>query len=160
MSVPSSFSGASTGVRVRFAPSPTGYLHVGGARTALFNWLFARNTGGTFILRIEDTDTARSTEEHTRDILDGLTWLGITWDEGPHFQGAEVERHRQNAERLLTEGKAYRCFCTKDELEAERQRTPIGGDAFTYDRRCYRLSPAEITSRLERGDPFAIRFLM
>jgi len=90
--------------RVRFAPSPTGYLHVGGARTALFNWLFAHKTDGTFVLRIEDTDRERSTEEHTKVILDGLDWLGIGWDEGPYFQGAYADQHRADAERLLAEG--------------------------------------------------------
>src|SRR6266511_2118937 len=93
--------------RVRFAPSPTGYLHVGGARTALFNWLYARRTGGTFLLRIEDTDKQRSTDEHTRVILDGLTWLGLDWDEEPVFQGARLQRHQEIADRLLAEGKAY-----------------------------------------------------
>src|SRR2546423_1569761 len=93
--------------RVRFAPSPTGYLHVGGARTALLNWLYARHTGGQFLLRIEDTDKARSTEEHTKVILDGLTWLGLDWDEEPVFQGARVKRHQEVADRLLAEGKAY-----------------------------------------------------
>jgi glutamyl-tRNA synthetase len=102
-----------TAPRVRFAPSPTGYLHVGGARTALFNWLFARHSGGTHVLRIEDTDRERSTEEHTRVILDGLTWLGISWDEGPYFQGEYADRHQADAERLLAQGKAYRCFCSK-----------------------------------------------
>ena len=93
--------------RVRFAPSPTGYLHVGGARTALFNWLFARHTGGTLVLRIEDTDRERSTEAHTRVILDGLAWLGVTWDEGPCFQGDYGPRHKADAERLLAEGGIY-----------------------------------------------------
>jgi glutamyl-tRNA synthetase len=93
--------------RVRFAPSPTGYLHVGGARTALFNWLYARHTGGTFLLRIEDTDKQRSTDEHTQVILDGLTWLGLDWDEEPVFQGARITRHQEAADRLLAEGKAY-----------------------------------------------------
>src|SRR3989475_802924 len=92
---------------VRFAPSPTGYLHVGGARTALFNWLYARHVGGTFLLRIEDTDKARSTDEHTKVILDGLTWLGLDWDEPPVFQGARVTRHQEVADKLLAEGKAY-----------------------------------------------------
>ena len=146
--------------RVRFAPSPTGYLHVGGARTALFNWLFARKTGGTFILRIEDTDQARSTPEHTQVILDGLTWLGLDWDEGPYFQGAEVERHRRDGERLLTAGKAYRCFCTREELEAQRQSAPSGGEAFKYDGRCGRLAEDEIRRRLDAGVPFAVRFRM
>ena len=94
-------------IRVRFAPSPTGYLHVGGARTALFNWLYARHTGGTFLLRIEDTDKQRSTDEHTQVILDGLTWLGLDWDEPPVFQGARLARHQEIADRLLAEGKAY-----------------------------------------------------
>ncbi|HEU5169629.1 MAG TPA: glutamate--tRNA ligase [Gemmatimonadales bacterium] len=146
--------------RVRFAPSPTGYLHVGGARTALFNWLYARKTGGTFLLRIEDTDRERSTEAHTRVILDGLTWLGITWDEGPFFQGACAERHRADAERLLAEGKAYRCFCTREELEERRAAAEAARTGFRYDRRCHRLAPAEIEARLAAGTPFTIRFLV
>ena len=146
--------------RVRFAPSPTGYLHVGGARTALFNWLFAKKTGGTFILRIEDTDQERSSDEHTRVILDGMTWLGTTWDEGPFFQGESVERHRRDAVRLLDENKAYRCFCTREELDAQRKATRQGADAFKYDRRCDRLSKDEIAGRLAKGMPFAIRFRM
>ena len=116
-----------TAPRVRFAPSPTGYLHVGGARTALFNWLYARHTGGTMVLRIEDTDRERSTEAHTRVILDGLGWLGITWDEGPFFQGEYGPRHRADAERLLAEGKAYRCFCTREELDAQRTQAEAAG---------------------------------
>jgi glutamyl-tRNA synthetase len=111
-------------VRVRFAPSPTGYLHVGGARTALFNWLFARKSGGTFLLRIEDTDKARSTDEHTQVILDGLTWLGLDWDEDLVFQGARIERHQEAADRLLAEGKAY------TEEGAIRLRVPEGEIAF------------------------------
>jgi glutamyl-tRNA synthetase len=144
--------------RVRFAPSPTGYLHVGGARTALFNWLYARHTGGTHVLRIEDTDRERSTEEHTRVILDGLTWLGVTWDEGPFFQGAYAARHQADAERLLAEGKAYRCFCTKEELDAQRARTEAGGGGFRYDGRCSRLTSAEIERRIQEGTPSTIRF--
>jgi glutamyl-tRNA synthetase len=144
--------------RVRFAPSPTGYLHVGGARTALFNWLYARHTGGTHVLRIEDTDRERSTEEHTRVILDGLTWLGVTWDEGPFFQGAYAARHQSDAERLLAEGKAYRCFCTKEELDAQRARAEAGGAGFRYDGRCSRLSPGEIEQRMQAGAPSTIRF--
>src|SRR6266536_1526212 len=107
-------------IRVRFAPSPTGYLHVGGARTALFNWLFARREGGKFLLRIEDTDKARSTAEHTQVILDGLTWLGVDWDEQPIFQGARLARHQQVADQLLKEGKAYM------EEDAIRLRVPPG----------------------------------
>ena len=146
--------------RVRFAPSPTGYLHVGGARTALFNWLYARHTGGTMVLRIEDTDRERSTEAHTRVILDGLGWLGITWDEGPFFQGEYGAKHRADAEGLLAAGKAYRCFCTKEELDAQRTRAEAAGGAFRYDRRCYRLSADEVATRLAAGKPFTIRFLL
>jgi glutamyl-tRNA synthetase len=146
--------------RVRFAPSPTGYLHVGGARTALYNWLFARKTGGVFILRIEDTDAERSSEAHTQVILDGLNWLGLDWNEGPLFQGAEVERHRQDAERLLAEGKAYRCFCTREELDAQRKASVGGSETFKYDRRCDRLPAAEVAARVARGMPSVIRFRM
>jgi glutamyl-tRNA synthetase len=146
--------------RVRFAPSPTGYLHVGGARTALFNWLYARHTGGTHVLRIEDTDRERSTEEHTRIILDGLRWLGIPWDEGPYFQGEYALRHRSDAERLLSERKAYRCFCTREELEQQRTRAEAAGVGFRYDRRCLKLTPEEIGRRLDSGTPFTVRFIM
>ncbi len=149
-----------TAPRLRFAPSPTGFLHVGGARTALFNWLFARKTGGTLVLRIEDTDAARSTEENTQVILEGLLWLGLDWDEGPVFQGAEIARHQHNADRLLDEARAYRCFCTKEELEAQRKSTPGGADHYKYDRRCDRLPPAEISARVSRGMPCVIRFRM
>ena len=149
-----------TAPRLRFAPSPTGYLHVGGARTALFNWLYARHSGGTLVLRIEDTDRERSTEAHTRVILDGLRWLGITWDEGPFFQGEYGPRHRADAERLLAEGQAYRCFCTREELDAQRARAETAGSAFRYDRRCHRLTGAEVDARLAAGRPFTIRFLL
>ncbi|HKU60823.1 MAG TPA: glutamate--tRNA ligase [Gemmatimonadales bacterium] len=144
--------------RVRFAPSPTGYLHVGGARTALFNWLFARHTGGTLVLRIEDTDRERSTEAHTRVILDGLGWLGITCDEGPFFQGAYGDRHRADAERLLAAGKAYRCFCTREELDAQRTSAEAAGQTFRYDGRCGRLTPEEAGRRSAAGEPSTIRF--
>jgi glutamyl-tRNA synthetase len=146
--------------RVRFAPSPTGSLHVGGARTALFNWLYARHSGGTMVLRIEDTDRERSTESHTKVILDGLTWLGVTWDEGPFFQGEYGQRHKDDAERLLAAKKAYRCFCTKAELDAQRTAAEEAGAAFRYDRRCYRLSSEEIQRRVTAGVPYTIRFLL
>jgi glutamyl-tRNA synthetase len=146
--------------RVRFAPSPTGYLHVGGARTALFNWLYARHTGGTHVLRIEDTDRERSTEEHTRVILDGLNWLGITWDEGPFFQGEYAARHQTDAERLLAEGKAYRCFCTREELDAQRAEAEARGVGFHYDRRCRGLTSAQAAERTRAGAPSTIRFMM
>jgi glutamyl-tRNA synthetase len=129
--------------RVRFAPSPTGYLHIGGARTVLFNWLHARKTGGTFIVRIEDTDQARSSEESTRNILDAMRWLGLEWDEGPDVGGpygpyTQTERlstYREHADRLVAEGKAYRCYATKEELDAlRRQLPPAERDRFVYPR--------------------------
>jgi glutamyl-tRNA synthetase len=146
--------------RVRFAPSPTGYLHVGGARTALFNWLYARHTGGTHVLRIEDTDRERSTEDHTKVILDGLNWLGISWDEGPFFQGEYAARHQADAERLLAEGKAYRCFCTREELDAQRAQAEAAGVGFRYNRRCRNLPAAEVARRIREGAPSTIRFIM
>jgi len=146
--------------RVRFAPSPTGYLHVGGARTALFNWLFARKTGGTFVLRIEDTDRERSTDSHTQVILDGLTWLGVTWDEGPLFQGAELPRHQADANRLLAEGKAYRCFCTREELEAQRAAAAAQKMGFRYNRRCRTVDSARSAERAAAGEPFTVRLRM
>ncbi|HVT38555.1 MAG TPA: glutamate--tRNA ligase [Gemmatimonadaceae bacterium] len=145
-------------VRVRFAPSPTGYLHVGGARTALFNWLYARKHGGQFLLRIEDTDKARSTDESTRAIFDGLTWLGLGWDEDVVHQGANLERHGHDAQHLLDGGHAYRCFCTADELEQRRKHAAASKDAFKYDRRCDRLDPTEVARRVAAGAPFVIRF--
>jgi glutamyl-tRNA synthetase len=145
-------------LRVRFAPSPTGYLHVGGARTALFNWLLARKLGGKFLLRIEDTDKARSTDESTKAIFDGLTWLGLNWDEEVVFQGANLERHRADGEKLLASGHAYRCFCTPAELEIRRKEAADRKDAFRYDRRCDRLDKAEVARRVAAGEPSVIRF--
>jgi glutamyl-tRNA synthetase len=144
--------------RLRFAPSPTGYLHVGGARTALFNWLYARHNGGKFLLRIEDTDKLRSTDESTRAIFEGMQWLGLEWDEEVVYQGANLERHRADALRMLEAGAAYRCFCTPEELEERRRASASGKEAFKYDRRCDRLTPEEIQQRLDRGDPFVVRF--
>jgi glutamyl-tRNA synthetase len=135
-------------------------LHVGGARTALFNWLFARQTGGIFVLRIEDTDRARSSDEHTKVIHDGLLWLGIQWNEGPFFQADFADQQRALAERLLAEGKAYRCFCSVVDLAEQRQKSDRQKIPFTYDRRCYHLSQAEHDAKLDAGTPFAIRFLM
>lgn len=123
-------------VRVRFAPSPTGYLHVGGARTALFNWLYARHNGGTFILRIEDTDRTRSTEEFISAIVDGMRWLGLDWDEGPYRQTDRFEIYRMYVHRLLEDGRAYYCYCTPEELEARRQEAVRSGLSMSYDRRC------------------------
>jgi glutamyl-tRNA synthetase len=141
--------------RVRFAPSPTGYLHVGGARTALFNWLVARREGGVFVLRIEDTDRERSSDEMTRAILDGMTWLGLEWDEGPVHQADGIDRHRADALRMLERGEAYRCFCTPEELDARRAEM---GDEYRYDRACAALPPDEVERRLAAGAPFTVRF--
>ena len=145
-------------VRVRFAPSPTGYLHVGSARTALFNWLFARHTGGTFVLRIEDTDRERSQTEMTSAIVDGMSWLGLQWDEGPFHQADGVERHRADVDRLLAAGAAYRCFCSAEALEARRQRAGASPDAYRYDRFCLNVEPAEAERRAATGEPFTVRF--
>jgi glutamyl-tRNA synthetase len=144
--------------RLRFAPSPTGYLHVGGARTALFNWLYARKFDGTFLLRIEDTDKARSTDESTRAIFEGMQWLGLDWDEEVVYQGANLARHRADADKLLEIGAAYRCFCTPAELEERRRDAEARKEAFKYDRRCDRLTSVEVKARVDRGDPHVIRF--
>ncbi|HJP84540.1 MAG TPA: glutamate--tRNA ligase [Gemmatimonadaceae bacterium] len=144
--------------RLRFAPSPTGYLHVGGARTALFNWLYARKYGGQFLLRIEDTDKARSTDESTRAIFEGLEWLGLDWDEDVVYQGANLARHQADARRLLDSGAAYRCFCTPAELEERRKEAEARKEAFRYDRRCDRLPREEVERRVAAGMPYVIRF--
>ena len=123
-------------VRTRFAPSPTGFLHIGGARTALFNWAFARRHGGTFLLRIEDTDRERSTREAEGAILHGLDWLGLGWDEGPVRQSERLERYGEVVEKLLAEGRAYRCICTREELEERKAATIAAGGKWTYDGRC------------------------
>ncbi len=123
-------------VRTRFAPSPTGYLHIGGARTALFNFLYARNKGGKFILRIEDTDAERSTKESVDAILDGMSWLGLSWDEGPFFQSQRMDRYKYYADKLLAEGKAYYCYCQPEELQERRERALKEGRKPIYDRRC------------------------
>jgi glutamyl-tRNA synthetase len=149
-----------TAPRVRFAPSPTGYLHVGGARTALFNWLYARSVGGVFVLRIEDTDRERSSAEMTRAILDGMRWLGLDWDEGPTHQADGLERHRADALKLLEHGSGYRCFCTVEELDARRAVHPAGPAAFRYDRRCAGIPAEESARRAAAGAPHTIRFLV
>jgi len=143
---------------LRFAPSPTGYLHVGGARTALFNWLLARKTGGKFLLRIEDTDRARSTDDSTRAIFEGMTWLGLDWDEEVTFQGANLARHQRDAHALLASGAAYRDFTTGEELDRLRKDAEAAGEQFRFDRRLAELPADELQSRLDRGDPFTIRF--
>ena len=150
-------------MRLRFAPSPTGYLHVGGARTALFNWLLARRSGGAFVLRIEDTDRNRSRPEHVDAILNGLKWLGIDWNEGPYFQAAGAERHRADAMRLLAEGRAYRDFTPQEEFEQARNAAVAAGSgAVTRLSRelAGRVSAAEGARRAAAGDPFAVRFLV
>ena len=146
--------------RLRFAPSPTGFLHVGGARTALFNWLFVKKYGGQFLLRVEDTDKARGTDESTRAIFEGLEWLGLEWDEDVVFQGANLERHRTDVARLLDADKAYRCFCTTAELDEQRKAAEANHVAFRYDRRCANLAPDEVTRRVAAGTPFVVRFRM
>ena len=142
--------------RVRFAPSPTGYLHVGGARTALFNWLFARRYGGAFVLRIEDTDIERSSSDMVEGILDGLRWLGLDWDEGPaiggpygpYFQSERLDRYRAMADGLVKSGSAYYCYCTPDDLKARREAAErSGATTWHYDRTCCRLTVAEIAAR-------------
>jgi len=144
--------------RLRFAPSPTGYLHVGGARTALFNWLFVRRYGGQFLLRIEDTDRARSTAESTRAIFEGLEWLGLTWDEEVTYQGGNIERHKADAQKLLASGRAYRDFTPPAELDRMRSEAEARGDTFRFDRKTAELPDEELQKRIARGDPFAIRF--
>jgi glutamyl-tRNA synthetase len=153
-------------VRTRFAPSPTGHLHVGGARTAIFNWLFARHHGGTFIIRVEDTDQARSTRESERMVLDDLRWLGLHWEEGPdnggpHAPYRQSERSALYAlvvDRLLASGHAYRCFCSEDALEAKRRQAEADGRPPHYDLTCRRLSAGEIDERVRGGAASAIRF--
>lgn len=153
-------------VRVRFAPSPTGKLHIGGARTAIYNWAFARANGGTFILRIDDTDPTRSTDENTQIILRAMRWLGLDWDEGPEVGGdfgpyAQTERldlYKQTAERLLAEGKAYPCFCTPEQLSQDREAAQARKDPFQgYQRRCRDLSPEEAQARIDAGEPYVLR---
>ncbi len=144
--------------RVRFAPSPTGFLHVGGARTALFNWLYARKYDGVFLLRVEDTDRARSTDESTRAIFEGLEWLGLTWDETVVFQGANVARHYADAHRMLETGSAYRDFTPPSEIERLRAEAEARGDAFKFDRTMAELSADELAQKLARNEPYAIRF--
>lgn len=153
-------------VRLRFAPSPTGYLHVGGARTALFNWLYARHLGGTFVLRIEDTDVARSTQESVQAILDGMRWLGLTWDEGPevggpygpYFQMERLDTYQEATKRLLNSGHAYHCFCSKEELDSLREAAQAKGEAFAYPGRCRNLLPDIVQKYIDEGRKPVVRF--
>src|SRR5881275_2177747 len=140
--------------RLRFAPSPTGFLHVGGARTALFNWLFVKKYGGQFLLRVEDTDKARSTDESTRAIFEGLEWLGLEWDEEVTYQGANLERHRADVKQLLDSDHAYRCFCTAAELDEQRKALEARGERFRYNGRCAHLAPDLVAERVSAGTPF------
>ncbi len=137
--------------RTRFAPSPTGFLHIGGARTALYNWLYSRGNGGDFILRVEDTDQVRSTEESTRAILDAMIWLGLSWDEGPYFQAQRIDIHRQMVEKLLVGGKAFCCDCTPEQLEERRKEELAAGRKPKYGGRCRERG-------LKRGPGVAVRF--
>jgi len=144
-------------VRVRFAPSPTGYLHVGGARTALFNWLFARHRGGKLVLRIEDTDAERSTSEMVDGILQGMNWLGLNWDEGPFYQTQRTELYRGIADRIMAAGHAYYCFCSKEELERRRTLATAEGRPPKYEGTCRNISREEVVRR-RRGEAAVIRF--
>ena len=153
-------------VRVRFAPSPTGYLHIGGARTALYNWMFARKHGGQFILRIEDTDQKRTVKGAIEAIMDGLRWLGLDWDEGPdvggpygpYIQSQRAALYREWADWLLANGYAYKCFCTADELKARRAAAKAARGDQSYDRRCRMLSAADVAAREADGLPHVVRF--
>ncbi len=145
-------------IRVRFAPSPTGYLHVGGARTALYNWLFARRERGVFVLRIEDTDVDRSRPELAQAILDSLKWLGLHWDEGPYFQSQRLDRYRAVAARLEDAGAAYPCFCSADELQQKRERAAAEHRAWKYDGHCRNLSDADRARQRAEGRASALRF--
>src|SRR3569833_415963 len=138
---------------LRFAPSPTGMLHIGGARTALFNWLYARHTGGTFLLRIEDTDRERSTPDAVAAILNGMTWMGLTWDGDVTYQFARAARHRAVAEQLLAEGKAYRCYATAEELTQMREEQKAKSLPMRYDGRWRDRAPGAA----EEGKPFVVR---
>ena len=147
-------------VRVRIAPSPTGNLHIGTARTAVFNWLFARCLQGTFVLRIEDTDEERSRPEYTQNILDGLQWLGLNWDEGPFFQSKRLDLYKQAVEALINNGSAYRCYCTSQELEEMREAQKARGEAPRYDNRHRNLTPEQSQAFEAEGRKPVIRFII
>lgn len=145
-------------VRVRMAPSPTGYFHIGGARTAIFNWLFARNQGGKFILRIEDTDEARSKKEFEEDVLESLRWLGVQWDEGPFRQSERTQYYVKHLQQLLDQDKAYHCFCSKEQLDKDRADQEKKKLPPRYSGRCASLSTKEQEARLANGETSVIRF--
>ncbi len=144
-------------VRTRFPPSPTGYLHIGGARTAIFNWIYAKKTGGKLILRIEDTDEERSSEESVKGIMESLKWLGVTWDEGPYFQSHFIKEHVAAAHKLLESGHAFKCFCTKEDLDRKRQESRRKKTSLQYDGACRNLTPEEIAKKEAEGIPYTIR---
>lgn len=152
-------------VRVRFAPSPTGYLHIGGARTALFNWLFARKMGGKLILRIEDTDIERLKEDSVNQILTSLKWLGLNWDEGPevggncgpYYQSERLDIYKKYAQQLINEGKAYYCFCSPADLEAQREKQRAAKQPFRYARTCREISAEEAEKRIAAGESYSVR---
>src|SRR5262249_26545744 len=145
-------------MRLRFSPAPTGSLHLGNVRACLYKWLEARHTGGTFILRIEDTDVARSTQESIDSLQMVLRWLGLDWDEGPILQSARFDDYLAAAQRLLEQGDAYECFCTAEEVQARNEEAMKAGRAPGYDGRCRNLSPREREERREQGLPVSIRF--
>ncbi len=153
-------------IRVRFAPSPTGYLHVGGARSALFNYLFAKHCGGKFLLRIEDTDQNRFVEGALKEIYDSLRWLGLNWDEGPevggdygpYIQSQRIDLYKKYAQELVDKGYAYRCFCTPERIAAVREQQEKAKQPLGYDRKCRNLTESEIQQNLEKKTPYVIRF--
>ncbi|HXT20862.1 MAG TPA: glutamate--tRNA ligase [Thermoanaerobaculia bacterium] len=147
-------------VRLRFAPSPTGYLHVGGARTAIYNDLLRQSLGGAYVLRIEDTDRARSDEAMTRQIEEALRWTGVAWDEGPFLQSERQPRHAEAAQRLLADGNAYYCFCTTEQLDPLRREAEREGRTFRYPRTCAHCSTEEVAARRAAGELAAVRFRM
>ncbi len=144
-------------VVVRFAPSPTGYLHIGGARTAIFNWLYAQKYNGKFILRIEDTDAERSTKDSIQGIVDGLKWLGLDWDDGPNFQSNNIDHHLNAADRLVNTGHAYKCFCSKENIDQKRETAVKNKTTYMYDRTCRNLTPDQVKEKEHQETPFAIR---
>jgi glutamyl-tRNA synthetase len=143
---------------VRFAPSPTGHLHIGGVRTALFNYFFIKKEKGRFVLRIEDTDIARSSHEMAEEIIRGLQWLGIRWDDGPFYQSHRFDIYKKNAYRLLDGKKAYRCFCTPEEIDERRKAASADEKIYKYDRNCLELSEDQIAEKVAAGIPFVVRF--
>jgi len=151
-------SDTTAGIRLRFSPAPTGFLHIGSVRTALFNWLQARHMGGTFILRIEDTDVARSTQESVDQIKQVMEWVGLDWDEGPYLQSARFDNYLAAAQRLLDAGRAYECFCSEDDVRERNEHAMREGRAPGYDGRCRDLTPQERSALAAEGKPRSVRF--